>query len=126
MQQSIKFVSASLAISLMCSSQAHAYQWEKIASGREPDEEYFVDKESILVDGEIVSFWDMSSSVKKLKLKKLKTKMQINCADKTFKIDHIVTYEKNDMSEMSRGFDEWLPIVPQTINEMKMKYVCKK
>lgn len=118
-------IAASVAFSLMCSSQAHAYQWEKIASGMEPDEEYFVDKESIEVDGDIVTFWDLSSSVKRLKYKKTKTKVQMNCKEKSYKIDHIVTYDKNDQSEMSRGFDQWLPIVPQTINEMKMKYVCK-
>lgn len=125
MRKSTKVIAASVAFSLMFSSQAHAYQWEKIASGMEPDEEYFVDKESIEVDGDIVTFWDMASSVKKFKYKKTKTKVQMNCKEKSYKIDHIVTYDKNDQSEMSRGFDEWFPVVPQTINEMKMKYVCK-
>jgi hypothetical protein len=93
-----------------------------------------IDAESIRRSGDSVTYWTKSNYASRTESGVLSTKANktINCRTGELIYRYYIFYDDlNNNGKMLQSFPEsssakWEPIPPDTINELQMKYVCRK
>lgn len=111
--------------SVISPAVAQSYEWVFVTRGVEPDEIYHIDVKSIQRRGNQVVFWDKASSIERLQEDEYKSQVAIDCKYKKFKVIYAVFYDKDGRNSNTFGRDIWYPIVPQSINDAKRRFVCE-
>lgn len=123
----LKFIVGTIASALWVTSPviAESYDWVFVARGKEPGEVYHIDVKSIQRHGTQAVFWEMASSIEKLQQNEYKSQVAIDCKTNKFKVLYAVFYDKEGRNSNTFGRAIWYPIVPQSINDLKRRFVCE-
>jgi hypothetical protein len=94
---------------------------------------FFIDTKSITRSGDSVTFWVRTNYVTRSPTGTLSTKTNdtVNCRTRETITRHYMTYDDlNNLGKLIQSFPavtpKWEPIAPDSINEVLMKFVCKR
>ena len=113
-------------------SYAQAVYWEKVVTSKEGDV-HFVDITSLLRIGDKQSFWRKINFPEKTIDGELSSLSyhQIDCANKKSIILHTNFYTEIDnqgkkTDTILTKTQDWKPVLPNTVNAVLLRYVCKR
>ena len=104
--------------------------WIYIVTGN-ADNVFFIDNNSIQINGDSKTFWRLDNFAQRSKTGHLSSKIQvtINCRTREIIQRYLMLYDDiNNTGKLSLSFDpkdSWRPISPDSVNWSFLEYVCK-